>query len=97
MPTLNADKERRRPRPSPGARDLLLCCGLALAGCNSAPLASYDLDPAPVPAMNARITIRGALVIPEPRADDPTIPIASSCARSQTSFRSCPTRNGATG
>ncbi|MFO1116441.1 MAG: ABC-type transport auxiliary lipoprotein family protein [Beijerinckiaceae bacterium] len=71
MPTLNADKEKTAARALRRARaTLLLCCGLALAGCNSAPLASYDLDPAPVPAMNAR-AIRGALVIPEPRADDP--------------------------
>lgn len=71
MPSLNADVSKTANRPLRRARAaFLLVCGLALAGCNSTPLASYDLDPAPVPAMNAR-AIRGSLVIPEPRADDP--------------------------
>lgn len=71
MPRLDADGEKTGSRALARLRAaLVLSCAIVLAGCNSAPLTSYDLDPAPVPGMKAG-AIRGSLIIPEPRADDP--------------------------
>jgi cholesterol transport system auxiliary component len=70
LPSLTSDEDSQ-PRCKARAASVLAALTLAamVAGCGSAALTSYDLDPAPPAAVHAR-AMRGVLAIAEPEADD---------------------------